>query len=593
MKPEKLFRPFLSVLSCLFLLTLPVAYAQSTQQESPINPPKIVRKSGGVLVGSATNRVEPAYPPLAKAARISGAVVVEVMTDEEGNVTSARALSGHPLLKDAAVQAAREWRFTPTKLSNEAVKVVGTITFNFNLPAKHEDTEEVKLAKDGVQAKPNSADAHYNLGEAYTESYRYEEAIAAFKEAIRLKPKYEEAYVHLATLYGNLKMYEEAASAYRQALTMLPASREIMDWLGITLGSRLGRFTEAVEVYKKWLQTNPDDGKAYRSLAWNSMRAKRYQEAIDAAHQAIRLGSTEAGLYHSLGFCYYSLKKYDEAISVYLQIPTLNQRYNEMDKVYAETGFCFFMTKRYAEALEVFNKSINLEPDCPEVYCTAGKCYSHLGRKEEAIEVLKKGIAMVPDDGCMHDTLAELYKQTGQTQQLDKSLDASEALTREQLQSYPKNINLRIRLAWILSQKRQFVEAEAEYKEILRLEPNNAMALNNLGYGMLERNINLEEAVQLIERAVSLAPNNDAYLDSLGWAYFKLGKLNEAEKYLTKAASLNTTSSELREHLGDLYYKQSRINLAKEAWQKALSLSTESGEKERLQIKLRREATRQ
>jgi protein TonB len=70
-------------------------------------------------------------PPLARAARISGSVVVEVMIDEVGNVISARALSGHPLLKDAAVDAARQWQFAPTLLSGAAVKVIGTLTFNF------------------------------------------------------------------------------------------------------------------------------------------------------------------------------------------------------------------------------------------------------------------------------------------------------------------------------------------------------------------------------------------------------------------------------------------------------------------------------
>jgi protein TonB len=62
---------------------------------------------------------------------VSGAVVVEITIDEEGNVISARAMSGHPLLKDAAVAAARSWKFRPTMLSGQAVKVIGTITFNF------------------------------------------------------------------------------------------------------------------------------------------------------------------------------------------------------------------------------------------------------------------------------------------------------------------------------------------------------------------------------------------------------------------------------------------------------------------------------
>jgi protein TonB len=101
--------------------------------EPPKEIPKVIRKSTGVLQGEATRRVEPPYPPLAKAARVAGAVPVEIMIDESGAVISARALGGHPLLKDAAVNAARGWRFKPTLLSGTPVKVIGTITFNFQM----------------------------------------------------------------------------------------------------------------------------------------------------------------------------------------------------------------------------------------------------------------------------------------------------------------------------------------------------------------------------------------------------------------------------------------------------------------------------
>src|SRR5215831_12725989 len=101
------------------------------QPEQSLEAPKIIRKSGGVLQASATRRVEPAYPPLAKAAHISGSVVVEVTIDESGDVISANPISGHPLLKDAAVNAARGWKFAKTTLSGVPVKVIGAITFNF------------------------------------------------------------------------------------------------------------------------------------------------------------------------------------------------------------------------------------------------------------------------------------------------------------------------------------------------------------------------------------------------------------------------------------------------------------------------------
>jgi protein TonB len=99
----------------------------------PTAPPKKITVSGGVLQGSAINRVQPPYPPIAKAARAAGAVQVQVTIGEDGRVIEASVVSGHPLLRDAALQAARQWRFKPTELSGVPVKVQGVLTFNFTL----------------------------------------------------------------------------------------------------------------------------------------------------------------------------------------------------------------------------------------------------------------------------------------------------------------------------------------------------------------------------------------------------------------------------------------------------------------------------
>jgi protein TonB len=87
--------------------------------------------SGGVLNGKAISLPKPGYPAIAKAAHASGTVVVQVLIDENGNVVSANAVSGHPLLIQAAVSAARSARFSPTKLSGQPVKVTGVIQYNF------------------------------------------------------------------------------------------------------------------------------------------------------------------------------------------------------------------------------------------------------------------------------------------------------------------------------------------------------------------------------------------------------------------------------------------------------------------------------
>jgi TonB family protein len=87
--------------------------------------------SGGVLDDKATSKPEPAYPAVAKAVRASGRVTVRVIVDENGNVISARATSGHPLLRAAAEQAARQARFNPTELAAKPAKVTGTLTYDF------------------------------------------------------------------------------------------------------------------------------------------------------------------------------------------------------------------------------------------------------------------------------------------------------------------------------------------------------------------------------------------------------------------------------------------------------------------------------
>jgi protein TonB len=101
---------------------------------TPTPPPKPRAPiSGGVLNGKAISKPQPAYPAIAKAARASGTVTVQVTVDESGKVVSARAAGGHPLLQQAAVQAAYQARFSPTLLSGQPVKVNGVITYNFVL----------------------------------------------------------------------------------------------------------------------------------------------------------------------------------------------------------------------------------------------------------------------------------------------------------------------------------------------------------------------------------------------------------------------------------------------------------------------------
>ena len=109
----------------------PPLRANENSAASAPPPPKTI--SGGVLNGKAISKPQPAYPAIAKAAKASGTVTVQITIDENGNVITARAVSGHPLLQQSAVAAARQAKFSPTKLSGQPVKVTGVLTYNFVL----------------------------------------------------------------------------------------------------------------------------------------------------------------------------------------------------------------------------------------------------------------------------------------------------------------------------------------------------------------------------------------------------------------------------------------------------------------------------
>ncbi|MCX7661500.1 MAG: tetratricopeptide repeat protein [Candidatus Omnitrophica bacterium] len=115
-------------------------------------------------------------------------------------------------------------------------------------------------------------------------------------------------------------------------------------------------------------------------------------------------------------------------------------------------------------------------------------------------------------------------------------------------------------------------EAEEEFKELLRLNPDDHIVLNALGYLYAENGINLDEAEILIKKALEFEPNNGAYRDSLGWVYYQKSQLDLAIKELERAAEL-LEDPVIYEHLGDAYFKVGQILKAKDCWSKALELN--------------------
>jgi TonB family protein len=258
-----------------FVSSVRAGAAQDVRPE----PPKIIRKSGGVLQGSATKRVEPAYPPLAKAAQVSGAVVVEVTIDEEGNVISARPISGHPLLKDASVAAARGWTFAPTMLEGVPVKVIGTITFNFNLDYS-KDIESIRLE---LVSSPLSPELHYRLAELLRYDNQHEKAIEEYTQALSFKGDYVEAFIGLGVVNQAAGHLDEAIEAYKNGLSVKPPP-SYAEVLNRFLGEaylKQDRNQEALEAFKQAVAIKPDLAEAHYELGMTYLKIGDRQSAMN------------------------------------------------------------------------------------------------------------------------------------------------------------------------------------------------------------------------------------------------------------------------------------------------------------------------
>ncbi len=210
---------------------------------------------------------------------------------------------------------------------------------------------------------------------------------------------------------------------------------------------------------------------------------------------------------------------------------------------------------------------------------------AELGRADEAAELLRAKLTGKPEDDFLtYLNIANLYLDAGRGKE-------AVAAARKSLELAPVEQPDAVTQALVMLSSAQeragdLKGAEETLRRILAKDPNNATALNNLGYFLADHDVRLADALDMTKRAVHTQPTNPSFLDSLGWVYFKLGQLDEAERYLGDAARRNTRSVAIQEHLGDLNQKRGRVEEARVAWRKALSLATETNDTTRLKAKI-------
>jgi tetratricopeptide (TPR) repeat protein len=163
-------------------------------------------------------------------------------------------------------------------------------------------------------------------------------------------------------------------------------------------------------------------------------------------------------------------------------------------------------------------------------------------------------------------SLAQIYEKAKNFPEMAKMLDSAENLSKGNDDKEP----IIFMRGSMYERMKNFTAAESEFRKVLNINPDNAAALNYLGYMLADRNVRLEEAQDLIKKAVAQEPNNGAYLDSLGWVFYRLNKLPEAEQHLRRALEVMSRDATVHDHLGDVYFREGKIREAILQWQNSL-----------------------
>ena len=152
----------------------------------------------------------------------------------------------------------------------------------------------------------------------------------------------------------------------------------------------------------------------------------------------------------------------------------------------------------------------------------------------------------------------------------------------------PDEDRVKYQLVSVYEKQKNFDRAESLLKDMLKKDPKDAVVLNYIGYMLADRGVRLDEAVAYVQQALEMEPQNGAYLDSLGWAYYKLNDLAKAEKYLLLAVEYEKRDPVIQDHLGDLYYKTGNLDKAKEYWTQSLDSGGEPEDASKVREKLDR-----
>ena len=462
--------------------------------------------------------------------------------------------------------------------------------------------------KTAVQLDPNSEEAITTLALLYSEEGDTAHALQVLS-SVPATGRSAKLYSALGTTYEQRKDYKNAIEAYKKAIQL---DRDNLDYIRGLAENLLndGQMDAALDQYKVIADANPEDAQTYLRIAEIYRKQEKYDLALESLKKAETMVPDSMEVPYNVALVYQAQGRGDEAAKILQDLLKKTEKpdnnYSQSDRsnraVFIERlGRIYRDQSNHSAAVETFRKMLALGDESAESgYQEIIDTYREAKQWPQATAVAKEAVQKLPnnrdlrmvldaqlaDTGDADKALADvrsLLKGTAEDRpvyvalaqmntRLKRWADADAALNKaEQLSAKPEDKQY---VAFLrgstYERQKKYDEAEAEFRKVLAAEPQSAVTLNYLGYMNADRGVRLEESLNYIKQAVSLEPGNGAYLDSLGWAYFRLGKYDLAEENLNKASQHMGSDPSVQEHLGDLYQKTGRLKLAAAHWERAL-----------------------
>ncbi|MDE3180752.1 MAG: tetratricopeptide repeat protein [Acidobacteriota bacterium] len=396
--------------------------------------------------------------------------------------------------------------------------------------------------KEALSIDPDNSDVRRQYADALMRNGKLDVARAQFLEVVKMNPQDGLTHLRLAQLDQAEGQFGTAAKELAQARTLLPDDPEV-NFQDALLQYATGHNDQAIELLQGLLKsTQKNDG--------------RY-----SAGEA----SNRAAFLEHLGIIYRSERKYPEALAAFRQIVALGGEQGPRGEGLIVATLQ--LAGQRAKALEEVQKALQKYPRNRSLTLIEASLLGSQGQPQEAVKHLRAIERTSGADPQIELAIAQVYSGA---KEYRKALDVVKGVLSSGELKPGDQENAEFMLGAIYDRQKKYAQAEEQFKKVLASDPLNADAFNYLGYMLADRGVELDQSVSYIKKALEIEPQNAAFLDSLGWAYYKMARYDLALPPLEKAAKKLATDPTVLDHLGSVYLKLGKDKEAAEAWRLAL-----------------------